>query len=224
MNIQKIYESFYETYGTMGHLIAELSQGLKARAAERADRRALEADKASERVKNKKLKGALQTDAIRKARQAQRFRDSAKDDVEAESEKVNPKERTRGGDVVKDFRTGKPIQKTTQDDRRYSQNDQKARRAERQKKDDDVRAKGERIKKAVGYGYDSDTGPRALSRPRDEKSDKARYKKQFMGGGISRAEKARLLKRRKGNADIDSGQQFPAYGSELKKLKDKNDG
>ena len=198
MNLENIYESFFDTYRNMGYMISELSQGLLQRAADRAERRSAEAGEASGRVKDRRLKSRLKRDSERKAAQAERFKSGAQDRVKKEAEKVNPKKKGVSGTPLASVRTGKPIQATTDDDRYFGQNDQNKRKAERQKKEDDMRAKAKRIKKDKGYGPDSDDGGRMQLRSRDEKSDKARYKKQLGGGGISRAEKARLNNRYKG--------------------------
>ena len=54
MNIEQIYESFYETYGTMGHLIAELSQKTLRRAAAAADVGQEAAEKELDKVRSGK--------------------------------------------------------------------------------------------------------------------------------------------------------------------------
>lgn len=108
MNIQQIYESFYDTYSTMGHLIAELSQKTLRRAAYAADVGLSAAEKELDKVRQgKKSKDSDTTNMELNARkllsQRKKFKDAAEkkaqDAMDKAGEAKDP-ERARGMQAI----------------------------------------------------------------------------------------------------------------------------
>ena len=93
MNIETIYESFFDTYRNMGYIISELSQRTLARAGNLASQGSNAARAASEkedkkRDPNSKNKMALDFNAEKLERQSHKFRNAARNkgfDNEAEA-------------------------------------------------------------------------------------------------------------------------------------------
>ena len=222
MNIQDIYESFFDTYRNMGYMISELSSALLRRAAERASTRSTEAAKARGRVRGS-LGKKLAKDSSRKADQAEKFRMRADaQDQSAETKAKKEGERSvriasdradkrygkTGTSTSKEVKTGadtgnlrargtervrtapvKTREMTPEAKAKKAQDVAKA-KSDAAKNLSDVEKANDAERKSAGFVSDK-------ARKRAKTADKKTYKKQLFGGGISRAEKARLNKRYK---------------------------
>ena len=96
MNIETIYESFFDTYRDMGHIISELSQRTMARAANLASQGSNAARGASKkegrkRDPNSKNRMALDFNAEKLERQAHKFRNAARKKGFDNEDKANKK-------------------------------------------------------------------------------------------------------------------------------------
>ena len=220
MNIETIYESFFDTYRNMGHLISELSSGLLRRAAERAETRSSEAAKARGRVRGS-LGKKLSKDSSRKADQAEKFRMRAdSQDRAAETKARSEGERSvqkasdradrlyskKGTSTSREVKTGADTGnlrargtervRTAPAETREMTPEAKAKKAR-----DVAKAKSSAAQSLsdVEKANDAERGSSGFvsgkARERARAADKKTYKKQLFGGGISRAEKERLGKR-----------------------------